>query len=238
MRAPDHGDEWLALTADPLDVGVAYDWCVRGDCGAVVLFSGTVRDHAVDDQGVLREGVGHLTYEAYEEQVVPKLAAIVAELRVRWPATGRVVLWHRIGRIELAESSVVVVVAAPHRPEAFAAGTVRDRRDQGVGADLEARAVAGRCRLGHRRAPTGGRLRGAHRRPERRPLSARHRPHRRRRGRDLRHVVRRLPQAAPGSGDRRLPQAHRRPVARVAARGPGPRPRAARRATTRRPGPA
>ena len=122
VRAPDHGDEWLALTADPLDVGVAYDWCVRGDCGAVVLFSGTVRDHAVDDQGVLREGVGHLTYEAYEEQVVPKLAAIVAELRVRWPATGRVVLWHRIGRIELAESSVVVVVAAPHRPEAFAAG--------------------------------------------------------------------------------------------------------------------
>ena len=120
MRAPDHGDEWLALTADPLAVGAAYEWCVRGDCGAVVLFSGTVRDHAVDEQGRAREGVGHLTYEAYEEQVVPKLAAIVAELRVRWPATGRVVLWHRIGRIELGESSVVVVVAAPHRPEAFA----------------------------------------------------------------------------------------------------------------------
>ncbi len=122
MRPPDHGDEWLALTADPLTVGEAYEWCVRGDCGAVVLFSGTVRDHAVDEAGALRQGVGHLTYEAYEEQVVPKLAAIVEELRLRWPTAGRVVLWHRIGRIELAESSVVVVVASPHRPEAFAAG--------------------------------------------------------------------------------------------------------------------
>ena len=121
MRPPDHGDEWLALTAEALPVGEAYEWCVSGDCGAVVLFSGTVRDHAVDEAGNLRRGVGHLTYEAYAEQVVPKLAEIVAELRVRWPASGRVVLWHRVGRIELAESSVVVVVAAPHRPEAFAA---------------------------------------------------------------------------------------------------------------------
>jgi molybdopterin synthase catalytic subunit len=121
VRAPDHGDEWLALTAEALAVGEAYEWCVSGDCWAVVLFSGTVRDHAVDEAGHVRRGVGHLTYEAYEEQVVAKLAEIVAELRVRWPDTGRVVLWHRVGRIELAESSVVVVVAAPHRPEAFVA---------------------------------------------------------------------------------------------------------------------
>ena len=121
MRAPDHADEWLALQADPLPIGEAYEWCVRGDCGAVVLFSGTVRDHAVDESGTVRQGVGHLTYEAYEEQVVPKFAAIVAELRRRWPDAGRVVVWHRTGRIELAESSVVVAVASPHRPEAFAA---------------------------------------------------------------------------------------------------------------------
>jgi molybdopterin synthase catalytic subunit len=121
VRAPDHADEWLALTPDPLAVGEAYEWCVRGDCGAVVLFSGTVRDHAVDEEGVVRRGVGHLTYEAYDEQVVPKLAAIVEELRLRWPSAGRVVLWHRTGRIELGESSVVVAVASPHRPEAFAA---------------------------------------------------------------------------------------------------------------------
>jgi molybdopterin synthase catalytic subunit len=81
-----------------------------------VLFSGTVRDHA---EG--RSGVQHLTYEAYEEQAVPKMAEITDELRRRWPTTGAVVMLHRTGRLDLGESSVVVVVSSPHRPEAFEA---------------------------------------------------------------------------------------------------------------------
>jgi molybdopterin synthase catalytic subunit len=107
---------WLALTTTPLPVAEIYEWCVQPDCGAVVLFSGTVRDHA---EG--RAGVVHLTYEAYEEQVAPRLAAIAAEIRRRWPATGRIALVHRIGQLGLGESSVVVAVSAPHRGEAFEA---------------------------------------------------------------------------------------------------------------------
>jgi len=84
-----------------------------------VLFSGTVRDHAVDEDGILREGVRHLTYEVYEDQVVPTFGAIETELRVRWPHTGRVAMLHRSGQLGLMESSVVVAVSAPHRPEAF-----------------------------------------------------------------------------------------------------------------------
>ena len=53
--------------------------------------------------------------------VVPKLAEIAAEARVRWPSVGRIVLVHRVGSLELGESSVVAAVSAPHRPEAFAA---------------------------------------------------------------------------------------------------------------------
>jgi molybdopterin synthase catalytic subunit len=117
MLAPPEGDTWLGLTAQPLPIAEAYEWAVRPDCGAVVLFSGTVRDHA---EG--RSGVQYLTYEAYEEQAVPKLAEIASELRTRWPATGRIVFLHRTGRIELGESSVIVVVSSPHRPEAFEAG--------------------------------------------------------------------------------------------------------------------
>ena len=90
-------------------------------CGAVVLFSGTVRDHAVDETGVSRDHVESLTYEAYESQVVPRFEAIEAELRLRWPETGRVVLIHRTGHLGLGESSVVAVVSAPHRSEAFEA---------------------------------------------------------------------------------------------------------------------
>ena len=43
---PVDGDDWLGLTDAELPVGELYEWCVRPDCGAVVLFSGTVRDHA------------------------------------------------------------------------------------------------------------------------------------------------------------------------------------------------
>jgi molybdopterin synthase catalytic subunit len=113
---PRDGDDWLGLTDAQLPVGAMYDWCVRPDCGAVVLFSGTVRDHA---EG--RSDVQYLEYEAYDEMVVPKLAEIVAETRARWPQVGRIALVHRVGRLELGESSVVVSVSAPHRPEAFAA---------------------------------------------------------------------------------------------------------------------
>ena len=116
VQAPERGESWLSLTAERLPLGAAVDWAVRPDCGAVVLFTGTVRDHS---EG--RTGVSELEYEAYEEQVEPRLAAIADEVRVRWPEVGRVALLHRVGRLELGEPSVVVVVSTPHRAEAFAA---------------------------------------------------------------------------------------------------------------------
>lgn len=116
MRPPEHGDTWTALTDQPLPVGTAADWAVRPDCGAVVLFSGTARDHAAG-----RPDVDLLEYEAYAEHVEPRLRAIADEARRRWPALGRIVLWHRVGPVAIGESSVVVVASAPHRPEAFAA---------------------------------------------------------------------------------------------------------------------
>lgn len=116
VTPPDEGDNWLGLTDRELPIVEAYEWAVLPSCGAVVLFSGTVRDHAAG-----RHDVEHLTYEAYEEQVRPVFASIADELRSRWPDTGRVVLLHRTGRLELEESSVVAVVSAPHRPEAFEA---------------------------------------------------------------------------------------------------------------------
>jgi len=116
VQPPTAGETWLGLTAAQLPAGRAADWAVRPDCGAVVLFSGTARDHAGD-----RTNVTRLEYEAYEEQVEPRLAAIAEEARARWPELGRLVLLHRTGPLEVGESSVVVVASAPHRPEAFAA---------------------------------------------------------------------------------------------------------------------
>jgi molybdopterin synthase catalytic subunit len=116
VSAPPAGDDWLLLTDQPLPVGSAHDWAVRPQCGAVVVFTGTVRDHADG-----REGVTSLEYEAYDDQVVPRFASIAAEVRTRWPETGRVALLHRIGVLALTDVSVVVAISAPHRGEAFAA---------------------------------------------------------------------------------------------------------------------
>lgn len=116
MRAPTDDHTWVGLDTSPLPVDDASSWVVLPACGAVVTFSGTARDHSDD-----RAGVTVLEYEAYEEQVVPRMEAIAARARIRWPDLGRIALLHRIGPVEIGQSSVVVAVSAPHRDAAFAA---------------------------------------------------------------------------------------------------------------------
>ncbi len=91
-------------------------WVRRPHCGAVVTFTGTARDHSPG-----RGGVHRLDYEAYEEQAVIRMAAVLDDLRRRWPAVGRVALLHRTGSLAVSDAAVVVAVSAPHRVEAFAA---------------------------------------------------------------------------------------------------------------------
>jgi molybdopterin synthase catalytic subunit len=110
-------DTWVGLTRAPLPVAQVSDWVVRPDCGALVLFVGTARDHAAG-----RPGVSRLEYEAYEEQVEPRMRSIVDEARIRWPAVRRVALVHRLGEVPISEAAVVAAVSSPHRDEAFAAG--------------------------------------------------------------------------------------------------------------------
>ena len=116
MEAPVQGNDWLALTADELPISAIYEWCVRPDCGAVVLFSGTVRDHADG-----RDDVTSLVYEAYSEAVIPVFTKIADETRRRFDGARRIAILHRTGEMTLGESSVVVAVSSAHRPVAFEA---------------------------------------------------------------------------------------------------------------------
>jgi molybdopterin synthase catalytic subunit len=115
-ESPGSGDDWIALTDRALPATEALAWSVLPGCGAEVLFSGTVRDHADG-----RAGVTELEYEAYEEAGRARLEAIAAEARRRWSDLGRVALLHRVGRLQVGECSVIVVVSAPHRAVAFEA---------------------------------------------------------------------------------------------------------------------
>jgi molybdopterin synthase catalytic subunit len=118
LRPPADARDWIALTSDTIAVEPAAHWATTPGAGAVVTFSGVVRDHA---EG--RDGVRAMTYEAYEEPAVQAMRDIADEVRRRWPDVERVALLHRTGELELSATSVVVVVSSPHRGTAFAAAS-------------------------------------------------------------------------------------------------------------------
>ncbi|WP_456447071.1 molybdenum cofactor biosynthesis protein [Oceanithermus sp.] len=109
-------DDRTGLTKEPLEpmIGELVAWATAPPYGAVVSFVGTTRS---PNKG--RE-VRYLTYEAYESMAAATLDRIAGELRARWPL-GRVAIVHRLGRVNPAEASIVIVVSSPHRPEAFEA---------------------------------------------------------------------------------------------------------------------
>ena len=105
-----------AVTRDPLDLQALTRDLAQGTPGdgAIATFTGLVRDH---NQG---RSVRFLEYEAYEPLAVKALERIIGEAREAWPAI-RMGMHHRVGRLEIGEASIVIAVASPHRPDAFAA---------------------------------------------------------------------------------------------------------------------
>lgn len=116
VEAEPTGDMWCLVRDSLPSVSNAMSWATLTTTGAVVVFSGTVRDHAPG-----YEAVTAITYEAYESEALKRLAAIATRAREVWIEIDRIALWHRIGRVALGEASVHVVVSAPHRGQAFCA---------------------------------------------------------------------------------------------------------------------
>ncbi len=102
----------FVVTRDCLDPIAVTELVSRPEAGALVLFSGVVRNNN------LGRGVQYLEYDAYPPLAERTLAEIAAEVRSRWEVTA-VAIHHRIGRLEIGEASLLVAVAAPHRAEAF-----------------------------------------------------------------------------------------------------------------------
>lgn len=85
----------------------------RTDIGAVVSFTGTVRETKT-------ERVAAMTLEHYPGMTERELARIESEARERWPITDCTII-HRYGRLEPGENIVLVVTASAHRQAAFEA---------------------------------------------------------------------------------------------------------------------
>ncbi|HEX2232269.1 MAG TPA: molybdenum cofactor biosynthesis protein MoaE [Thermoleophilaceae bacterium] len=98
---------WVRVTAEPLSLDAVAERVRDPRAGAVVTFQGVTREVAL------------LEYEAYKQMAAERLASI-AENAVEAHGLCAAAVEHRVGRVPLSESSVVVAVSAPHRPEAFA----------------------------------------------------------------------------------------------------------------------
>ena len=104
--------DWVFITPDSLDQKPLIDFVTTGIDGAVVTFLGVTRNH---NEG---RSVEYLTYEAYQPMAENKIAEIIAEMRGHWEL-GKIAIAHRIGRVDIAETSMVVAVGSAHRRLAF-----------------------------------------------------------------------------------------------------------------------
>jgi len=114
-KALDEGREPLdqvLLTRDPIDSQKLISEIKRGEDGAVAIFDGIVRNHSRGRPTL------HLDYEAYEEMALRQMRQLAAQARERF-GVRQVSLIHRLGRLQIGETSVLIVVASAHRAAAF-----------------------------------------------------------------------------------------------------------------------
>ncbi|HEY7249815.1 MAG TPA: molybdenum cofactor biosynthesis protein MoaE [Methylomirabilota bacterium] len=107
--------DWIEVTTEPLSERAVAQAVEHPGAGALALFSGVVRTQT----GGRR--VKFLEYEAHGAMALAKMREIGGAIRARWPMVGRIALVHRIGRLEIGESSVMIAISSPHRGEAFEA---------------------------------------------------------------------------------------------------------------------
>ena len=105
---------FFEITDKPLDVGEIARRVVLPECGATVTLDGYVRQFTKERE------TEYLVYEAYEPMALKEMEKRIAEAKKQFEISN-IGIVHRIGRLEIGETSVVISVAAPHRAAAFAA---------------------------------------------------------------------------------------------------------------------
>ncbi len=110
-----HPDDRFAITFAPLLLQEVYDLADNPASGAIVVMSGMVRNKTDG------KAVESLEYQAYEPMAMRVFQQIAAEIRKTWADVNRVVIHHRVGKLQIGEISVLIAVGCPHRSEAFEA---------------------------------------------------------------------------------------------------------------------
>lgn len=104
--------EFYRITREPIDSQAIARQMLRASDGAICIFDGVVRDNSKGKRTL------YLEYEGYESMALKKLEEIGAFVRQAWEI-GTVAIVHRLGHLEIGETSVAVIVTSPHRRAAF-----------------------------------------------------------------------------------------------------------------------
>jgi len=112
--------DFAEITADPINITSVARRVVPPECGATVTLDGYARGFTKDKKtGEIRETL-HLVYEAYEPMAIKEMQKLIDAAKTEFDIS-HVGIVHRVGKLEIGETSVVISVAAPHRKAAFAA---------------------------------------------------------------------------------------------------------------------
>ncbi len=104
--------ELYQITRDPIDAQAISRRMLRNADGAICVFEGVVRDHSKGKRTL------YLEYEGYEAMALKQLEQIGVFVRQAWDI-GTVAIVHRLGRMDIGETSVAVIVTSSHRRAAF-----------------------------------------------------------------------------------------------------------------------
>ncbi len=112
--APAPEADWIRLQREPIDMASLVAAVKEGEAGAVVVFDGIVRNNTRGRRTL------YLDYEAYEAMALSQMQGLARDAQQRF-GVRRIALVHRLGRLQVGETSVLIVVASAHRAQAFEA---------------------------------------------------------------------------------------------------------------------
>ncbi len=104
----------IRLVREPIEAECFVAAAKLGEDGAVLVFDGIVRNNSRGRQTL------YLDYEAYEEMAVKQMNDLAGEAITRF-GVRHVSIVHRLGRLQVSETSVLIVVASAHRAQAYEA---------------------------------------------------------------------------------------------------------------------
>ncbi len=104
----------IRLVDKPLSAQACLDFATNDKAGGTAAFIGTIRNNTQGRQ------VRHLDFEAYQPMAIKEMQKIADTVQEKWKAL-KVVIHHRLGRLEIGEVAVIIVVSTPHRKAAFEA---------------------------------------------------------------------------------------------------------------------